>query len=62
MSTGTDPRISIYRINPTRLLWRLPFHDPLSMDFSADGRRAVALVRPEVRNVWLIRNFAPAMR
>ena len=63
---GTDPIPGIYRFSgsggvPQRI-GIAPFHDRLDMSLAADGRRGVVVTRPDVTDVWLIRNFGPLVR
>ena len=63
---GTDPRLSIYRFSgaggaPQRV-GIAPFHDRLSVSLAADGRRGVVVTRPEVTDIWMIRNFGALVR
>jgi hypothetical protein len=63
---GTDPIPAIYRVSgsggaPQRI-GIAPFHDRLNMSLAADGRRGVVVTRPDVTDVWLIRNFGALVR
>ena len=63
---GTDPIPGIYCFSgsggaPQRI-GIAPFHDRLSMSLAADGRRGVVVTRPDVTDVWLIRNFGALVR
>ena len=63
---GTDQRFGIYRMGGAdgtqRLVGLVPFHDMLEMSLSADGRRGVVVTRPEISDVWLVRNFGAVVQ
>jgi dipeptidyl aminopeptidase/acylaminoacyl peptidase len=65
-STAADPVTAVYRSppggGPQERLGPVPVSNATNFDFSADGKRGVATVTPYVSNIWLLKNFAPAMR
>jgi len=64
--TTADPNWAIYRVPRGRGVQErvgpIPVPDNPQLDFSRDFRRGVVLVTPVVSDIWLLRNFAPAIR
>jgi len=64
--TAADPIWAIYRLPRGRQVQErvgaIPVPDNERLFFSRDFRRGVVLVTPVVSDIWLLRNFAPAIR
>ncbi len=64
--TAADPNWAIYRLprggGAQERVGPIPVPDNPQLDYSRDFRRGVVLVTPVVSDIWLLRNFAPAIR
>jgi hypothetical protein len=67
-STGissVDPHTALLRLPPGKPQEKLgtpPFTYGAPMDLSPNGRRGVVLVTKSISDIWLIKDFAAAMR